>query len=113
MKTLLTICGQTLQLPKASTSNLAQLLELLNGATEVHNRTIYGPEGEKKFSREYYRSVEVVENRPAKIRLEQLHDDEVLSEQEFAALQKETADRIAKDFLAKDLPQADSVARSE
>lgn len=93
MKTILTIDGTSYLLPRAA--EVSKILDLLQGVMEVKSQTIYGPDGDKHYDREFYQNKEVVADHPARFRVELVPDGEVCTIKEFAALKAETEQRIA------------------
>jgi hypothetical protein len=107
MKTLLTIGNETYLLPEQK--NLAQVLELLKGVQEVKSKTVYGPDGDNRYSEEHgYCTKQVLATNQAKIRVELVLDDEVCTVTQFdAAVQKvANAERAANGKPQRLLPVA-------
>lgn len=111
MKTMLNIGGTDYLLPKTTQpADLVKILELFQGARQVRHRFIYGPEGEHHFDDKYYRSIEVMDERPVKMRIEQMADEDVMTGPEFEKLEKSIKAAIERDFPEKTLPDAAAVA---
>jgi hypothetical protein len=108
MKTILSIGGDRYLIPRPA--DVSKILDLLQGVTEVRNRTIYGPEGKLQYDDQFYTNREVLDDRPARFRVELVHDDEVCTGAEFAALEAETKARIAA--LPPEAAAPEAVSRS-
>lgn len=86
MKTLLSIGGETYLLPDKK--DMAQVLETLKGITPVRSRTLYGPDGENRYSEEHgYCNKFVTAENQAKIKVELVLDDEVCTGKQFTELE--------------------------
>jgi hypothetical protein len=85
MKTLLGIDGETYLLPE--TKDLAKVLEVLKGITPVRHRTVYGPEGENRYSEAHgYCTKEVLDPQPARLRVEIVMGEDVVTQSDFDRL---------------------------
>lgn len=93
MKTLLGINGETYLLPE--TKDLAKVLEVLKGITLVRNKTVYGPDGDNRYSEAHgYCVKEVMAASPAKIRVEIVTDGDVVTQEEFNRLLESSAKHL-------------------
>jgi len=111
MKTILNIGGTDYLLAKTTQpADLVKILELFQGARQVRHRTIYGPEGQYRYDDKYHRCVEVMDERPVKMRLEQMADEDVMTASDFEKLEKSIKAAIERDFPEKTLPDAAAVA---
>ena len=102
MKAILTIGGESFLIPK--TTDLNKILELFQGARTVRNESIYGPD-KARYEEPFYVNRTVAAAREAKVRVELLHDDEVVSHAEWAAIGQQHAQACAE-FSAKELAVA-------
>lgn len=105
MKTLITIGGDQYLIPK--TTDLNKILDLFQGITRVRNEALHGPDS-ARYQSEWYQSKEVLDARPEKVRVELVHDDDVVTQAEFAAI-KEAHEKKVAEFEAtqsKTLPVA-------
>jgi hypothetical protein len=93
MKTILTIGSDRFLIPKST--DVSKLLDLFQGLTEVNSKSIRGPEGKLEYDSEFYKSCDVLSDRPTKFRVEVVHDDDICTRAEFEKLEKETQKRIA------------------
>jgi hypothetical protein len=85
MKTLLGINGETYLLPDAK--DLAKVLEVLKGIQPVRSKTVYGPDGEHRYSEEHgYCTKEVLDPNPARIKVEVVLDGEIVTREEYERL---------------------------
>lgn len=88
MKTILTICGESLLIPHTEGS---QLLNALKGAVRVHRATCYGPD-EHRYDEDWgYAEALVAEGHPARMRVELVPDGEVLNQAEWTAAEAAAA----------------------
>jgi len=94
MKTLLTIGGQQYLIPK--TTDLNKLLDLFQGVTRVRSETLYGPD-DAKYQSDWYVNKEVMDARQEPVRVEIVHDDDVVTAAEFEAV-KATHEKRCADF---------------
>lgn len=111
MKTILTIGSDRFLIPKST--DVSKLLDLFQGLTEVRGKTLYGPQGKLQFDSDFYLNRDVLADRPTKFRVEIVHDDEVCTSAEFAALEAANQRKIAA--LPKEVPEpelAENLPRS-
>jgi hypothetical protein len=107
MKTILTLNGNSFLIP--NTKDITKLLEAFQGCTAVQSQTLYGPEGPARYDSAFYVSKYVQEVRPQPIRVEVVHDEEVVSWAEWESYKASHAKR-SDDFQAKALAEASAPA---